>query len=120
VQQRFEADLLVRVQGALAAVASGGDAWGVGGYEVLLFGSRARGDWDGRSDTGLLELGQEPPHTPVLNDLVGELAALGVEVAVITALSLKALTRMTISSRYPIATAEAVIAFLEQLDRPGV
>ena len=42
----------------------------------------------------LLELGQEPPHTRVLNDLVGELAALGVEVA--------------------------VIAFLEQQDQPGV
>jgi HEPN domain-containing protein len=41
----------------------------------------------------LLELGQEPPHTPVLNDLVGNLSAQGVEVA--------------------------VIAFLEQLDRPG-
>ena len=54
VQQRFEADLLARVQGAMAAAASGGDAWGVGGYEVWLFGSRARGDWDGRSDTDLL------------------------------------------------------------------
>jgi len=59
VQQRFEADLLARVQGAMATAAlvgdaSGGDAWGVGGYEVWLFGSRARGDWDGRSDTDLL------------------------------------------------------------------
>ena len=54
VQQRFEANLLERVQGAMAAAASGGDAWGVGGYEVWLFGSRARGDWDGRSDTDLL------------------------------------------------------------------
>ena len=54
VQQRFEANLLERVQGALAAAASAGDAWGVGGYEVWLFGSRARGDWDGRSDTDLL------------------------------------------------------------------
>ena len=85
----------------------------------------------------LLELGQEPPHTHVLNDLVGNLAVQGVDVASIAALPLKALTRMTISSRYPIdatppselfdrvdatqaiATAEAVIAFLEQLDRPG-
>ena len=84
----------------------------------------------------LLELGQEPPHTHVLNDLVGNLAVQGVEVAVIAALPLRALTRMTISSRYPIdatppselfdrvdatqaiTTAEAVIAFLEQLDRP--
>ena len=46
VQQRFEADLLARVQGALAATAAS--------YEVWLFGSRARGDWDGRSDTDLL------------------------------------------------------------------
>ena len=85
----------------------------------------------------LLELGQEPPHTHVLNDLVGNLAVQGVDVAVIAALPLKALTRMTMSSHYPIdatppselfdradatqaiATAEAVIAFLEQLDRPG-
>jgi len=50
VQQRFEADLLARVQGAVAAAASGGDEWGVGAYEVWLFGSRARGDWDGRSE----------------------------------------------------------------------
>ena len=72
----------------------------------------------------------------MLNDLVGNLSIQGVEVAVITALTQKALTRMTISSRYPIdatppselfdradatqaiTTAEAVIAFLEQLDRP--
>jgi HEPN domain-containing protein len=84
----------------------------------------------------LLELGQEPPHTHVLNDLVGNLAVQGVDVASIAALPLKALTRMTISSRYPIdatppselfdradatlaiTTAEAVIAVLEQLDRP--
>jgi tRNA nucleotidyltransferase (CCA-adding enzyme) len=46
VQQRFEADLLARVQGAMATAAAS--------YEVWLFGSRARGDWDGRSDTDLL------------------------------------------------------------------
>ena len=83
----------------------------------------------------LLELGQEPPHTHVLNDLVGNLSAQGVEVAAIAALPLKALTRMTISSRYPIdatppselfdradptkviTTADYTIAFLEQLIR---
>lgn len=54
VQQRFEADLLARVRGVMAAAASGGDACGSGSYEVWLFGSRARGDWDGRSDTDLL------------------------------------------------------------------
>jgi hypothetical protein len=54
VQQRFEADLLERVQGALAAAVSDGDAGAAKSYEVWLFGSRARGDWDGRSDTDLL------------------------------------------------------------------
>ena len=54
VQQHFEATLLERVKGALAATASGGAACAAGGYEVWLFGSRARGDWDGRSDTDLL------------------------------------------------------------------
>ena len=49
VQQRFEADLLERLQGALAV-----PALGLGSYEVWLFGSRARGDWDGHSDTDLL------------------------------------------------------------------
>ena len=54
VQQRFEADLLERVQGALAAAVSDGDVLSAKSYEVWLFGSRARGDWDGRSDTDLL------------------------------------------------------------------
>jgi predicted nucleotidyltransferase len=54
VQNRFEADLLKRVQKSLAAAASGSDALGASSYEVWLFGSRARGDWDGRSDTDLL------------------------------------------------------------------
>lgn len=85
----------------------------------------------------LLELGQEPPSTHVLNDLVGSLGAEGVDVGLILALPLKALTRMSITSRYPIdatppselfdrvdavqaiATAEAVISFVEQLDRPA-
>lgn len=35
---------------ALASVALPDDA----GFQVLLFGSRARGDWDGASDTDLL------------------------------------------------------------------
>lgn len=65
------------------------------------------------------------------------LAAKGVDVGVIEALPLKALTRMTITSRYPIdatppselfdradavqaiETAEAAISFVDQLDRPA-
>ena len=39
----------MRLQGALAV-----PGLGLGSYEVWLFGSRARGDWDGRSDTDLL------------------------------------------------------------------
>jgi predicted nucleotidyltransferase len=49
-----QADLLERVQGALAAALSDGDVLAAKSYEVWLFGSRARGDWDGRSDTDLL------------------------------------------------------------------
>jgi HEPN domain-containing protein len=48
----------------------------------------------------LLELGQEPPQTHVLNDLVGNLAVHGVEVAVIAALPLKALTQIVAFDPY--------------------
>ena len=54
LQSRFESDLLKRVQKSLAAAASGRDVLDATSYEVWLFGSRARGDWDGRSDTDLL------------------------------------------------------------------
>jgi len=54
VQNRFESDLLKGVQKSLAAAASGRDVLDATSYEVWLFGSRARGDWDGRSDTDLL------------------------------------------------------------------
>jgi hypothetical protein len=75
VQQRFEADLLARVQGAMAAAAlggdaSGGDEWGVGAYEVWLFGSRARGDWDGRSDTDLLVVAESQEVADGLADVL--------------------------------------------------
>ena len=83
----------------------------------------------------LLEVGIEPPHTHVLSDLVGALAAQGLEVELLSSLPLKALTRMTITSRYPIdatppaelfdqadadqaiETASAVIGVIEQLDQ---
>jgi HEPN domain-containing protein len=84
----------------------------------------------------LLELGLEPPHTHVLDDLVGALAAQGLEVGLLSSLPLKALTRMTITSRYPIdatppadlfdqadaaqaiETASAVLGVMEQFDHP--
>ncbi len=49
-QERFEAALKKRLQEGLAASALDSQ----GAYEVWLFGSRARGDWDGFSDTDLL------------------------------------------------------------------
>ena len=49
----------------------------------------------------LLELGVEPPHTHVLNDLVQRLSQAGVEVRAIEALPLRGLSRMAIQSRYP-------------------
>ncbi|MCP9915859.1 HEPN domain-containing protein [Cyanobium sp. ATX 6F1] len=85
----------------------------------------------------LLELGREPPHTHVLPDLVAALRDQGVDVDELVELPLKALTRMTITSRNPIdatppselfessdavqalATAGAVIALLERLDQPA-
>ena len=63
VQQRFEADLLERLQGALAV-----PALGLGSYEVWLFGSRARGDWDGHSDTDLLVVADSQENADELAD----------------------------------------------------
>ena len=52
----------------------------------------------------LLELGVEPPHTHVLNDLVGRLNNEGIEVTNLNALPLRGLSRMAIQSRYPVDT----------------
>jgi HEPN domain-containing protein len=172
---------------------------------VWLFGSRARGDWDGLSDTDLLveadcaelaelaadklraalvgddvlamdhsgwqamaaspsphwravhaqacffatqaaekalkgailELGCEPAHTPVLGRLVEMLAAAGLDVSALASLPLAALSRMTVTTRYPLddtppselfdardskqalGTAAAVLAWVEQRLTPA-
>jgi len=52
--------------------------------------------------SALLELGQEPPHTHVLTDLTATLAASGLDVAALDRLPLRRLSRMAISSRYPL------------------
>ena len=52
----------------------------------------------------LLELGIEPPHTHVLNNLVGRLDNEGIEVTNLNALPLRGLSRMAIQSRYPVDT----------------
>ena len=52
----------------------------------------------------LLELGIEPPHTHVLNDLVQQLDNEGLKVATLNALPLRGLSRMAIQSRHPVGT----------------
>jgi len=50
----------------------------------------------------LLELGVEPPHTHVLNDLVQRLGEAGLDVTELRNLPLRSLSRMAIQSRYPL------------------
>jgi HEPN domain-containing protein len=81
----------------------------------------------------IVELGLEPPHTHGLPKLVAALEQEGVEASGLAALPLRALTRMTVTSRYPledtppmdlfdptdsaqaIATAAAVLGWVEGL-----
>ena len=49
-----------------------------------------------------LELGVEPLHTPVLNDLVQRLRQAGVDISAMEALPLRGLSRMAIQSHYPV------------------
>ena len=84
--------------------------------------------------SALLECGIEPPHTHSLIELVRALKSAGLYVASLEALPLRALSRMAISSRYPldatppselfdqgetdaaISTASEVIQVLKRLD----
>ena len=50
----------------------------------------------------LLELGIEPPHTHVLNDLLERLEQAGLDVGGLSNLPLRSLSRMAIQSRYPL------------------
>ena len=83
----------------------------------------------------LLELGIEPPHTQVLNDLVQRLGDNGMNIEQLKTLPLRGLSRMAIQSRYPLdatppsdlfdpadaeqalATAADVLNILEALDQ---
>ena len=85
----------------------------------------------------LLELGIEPPHTHVLNELVQRLGDNGLNTDQLKALPLRGLSRMAIQSRYPLdatppsdlfdptdaeqalATAADVLNILEALDQQG-
>ena len=51
--------------------------------------------------SALLELGDEPPHTHVLNDLVNRLKDAGLVTDSLEALPLRSLSRMAIQSIYP-------------------
>lgn len=83
----------------------------------------------------LLELGEEPPHTHVLNDLVSRLQQNGLDTRALEALPLRSLSRMAIQSHYPmdatppselfdpeeadqaLATAREVLTMLKALDQ---
>ena len=84
----------------------------------------------------LLELGIEPPHTHVLNDLVQRLGDAGLNTKAFLLLPLRSLSRMAIQSRYPmdatppsdlfdpsdadqaLSTAGNVLILVETLDQP--
>jgi HEPN domain-containing protein len=84
----------------------------------------------------ILELGAEPPHTHVLGELLKLLGKLGCELEALEALPLRSLSRLSVTSRYPleatppaelfdradadqaIGTAEAVLSLVEALDQP--
>lgn len=84
----------------------------------------------------IVELGREPPHTHALAQLVAVLQELGLTTTPLADLPLRALTRMTATSRYPlddtpplelfdpadaaqaIGTAKAVLAWVESLALP--
>ncbi|MFN6351292.1 MAG: HEPN domain-containing protein [Cyanobacteriota bacterium] len=83
----------------------------------------------------IVELGLEPPHTHGLPKLVAVLEQQGIDVSSLVDLPLRALTRMTVTSRYPledtppmdlfdgtdsaqaIATATAVLTLVGRLDQ---
>ena len=85
----------------------------------------------------MLELGVEPPHTNVLNDLVQPLGDNDLNTDRLKTLPLRGLSRMAIQSRYPLdatppsdlfdpedaeqalATAAEVLNILETLDQQG-
>jgi HEPN domain-containing protein len=85
----------------------------------------------------LLELGLEPPHTHVLNDLVKRLKETGLDTQALEVIPLRSLSRMAIQSRYPmdatppselfdpdetdqaLATAREVLAILNAFDQQG-
>ena len=84
----------------------------------------------------LLELGQEPPRTHVLSQLLDALSHQGLNVDVLKALPLNNLSRISATSRYPldatppselfdqrdadqaIATATSVLELVRELDQP--
>ena len=68
--------------------------------------------------SAILELGEEPSHTHVLPDLTAALARLGLEVSSIEQLPLRRLSRMAISSRYPMdATPPSELFDIQETDQ---
>ena len=68
--------------------------------------------------SAVLELGEEPSYTHVLSDLAAALARLGLDVSSIEQLPLRRLSRMAISSRYPMdATPPSELFDLQETDQ---
>ena len=68
--------------------------------------------------SAVLELGEEPSHTHVLSDLTAALARLGLDVSSLEQLPLRRLSRMAISSRYPMdATPPSELFDLQETDQ---
>lgn len=66
--------------------------------QACFFASQAAGK---ALKSALLELGLEPPHTHVLTDLTAALSATGLDVAALERLPLRRLSRMAVTSLYP-------------------
>ncbi|WP_411867783.1 nucleotidyltransferase domain-containing protein [Vulcanococcus limneticus] len=78
-QQRW----LAERRQAIAEALTDGDGLAVAPCQVLLFGSRARGDWDGHSDTDLLVVAPTRPQADGLADRLLE-AGVGDDVIAIS------------------------------------
>ncbi len=68
LRQRRHAAWLNDLSLRLEELVSNGDPKEKGSLEILLFGSRARGDWDGLSDTDLLVVAAEKQHADLWAD----------------------------------------------------
>ena len=68
LRQQRHADWLADLTTRLEQLVAISEDSGQGAFEILLFGSRARGDWDGLSDTDLLVVAGEKQQASLWAD----------------------------------------------------